>query len=93
MENRSRPTRYRGRLGIHAGLRYDQELLDLHGHLLDEDPPLGALIGSVTLVDCIDHSRSKWAMPGMWHWVLTDPRNSFVRDGCPASWASGTRRE
>ena len=66
VENRSWHTTYRGRLGIHAGLRYDQELVDQYGHLLDEDPPLGAIIGGVTLVDCIDHSRSKWAMPGMW---------------------------
>jgi len=74
VENRSWPTTYRGRLGIHAGLRFDQELLDLYGHLLDEDPPLGAMIGSVALVDCIDDSRSHWDVSGMWHWVLTDPR-------------------
>jgi len=72
VEDRSWRTDYRGRLGIHAGLYPDQDALDAYGHLLDEDPPLGALIGSVTLVDCIKDSN-KWSSPGPWHWILADP--------------------
>jgi ASCH domain len=72
VENRSWRTNYRGRLGIHAGSRIEQDALEVHGHLLDEDLPLGALIGTVTLVDCVDDSSSSWAIPGDWHWILAD---------------------
>jgi len=74
VENRSWRTNFRGRLGIHAGNGVHRDALDAYGHLLDGKLVHGALIGSVTLVDCIEHSRSKWAEPGMWHWVLADPR-------------------
>jgi hypothetical protein len=60
--------------GIHASQGFDQELIDLYGHLLDEDLPLGALIGSVNLVECVTNSRSKWAIRGEWHWILTEPK-------------------
>jgi hypothetical protein len=73
VENRSWHTEYRGKLGIHAGNRVDRYALDAHGHRLDGDPPLGALVGSVTLVDCVQDSKSRWAEPGMWHWILADP--------------------
>jgi hypothetical protein len=53
-------------------MRVDEDALDRYGHFLDEDPPLGALIGSVTLVDCVQDSRSEWAEPGAWHWLLHD---------------------
>jgi hypothetical protein len=74
VENRSWRTTYRGRLGIHAAMRFDQDALDAYGHLLDDDLPLGALVGSVTLTDCITDSRSEWAEPGQWHWILTDAK-------------------
>jgi hypothetical protein len=74
VENRSWRTNYRGRLGIHAGVRIDLDGLDACGHLLAGDLPMGALIGSVMLLDCIEDSRSKWAVPGMWHWILADPK-------------------
>lgn len=32
--------------------------------------PLGAIIGQVELVDCVQGHGSKWAEPGAWHWVL-----------------------
>lgn len=74
VENRTWRTNYRGKLGIHAGSHVDRDALDQYGHLLNDDPPLGALIGSVTLVDCVQDSRSRWADPGMWHWVLEDAK-------------------
>ena len=72
VENRSWRTDYRGCLGIHAGSHVDHDALDAYGHLLDDDLPLEALIGSVTLVDCVKDS-SRWSSPGPWHWILTDP--------------------
>lgn len=74
VENRSWPTRYRGKLGIHAASRYEQAAINQYADLLEGDLPLGALIGSVTLVDCVEGCRSEWALPEMWHWVLTDPK-------------------
>ena len=32
-----------------------------------------AIIGEVTIVDCVQNYKSKWAEPGSWHWVLADP--------------------
>jgi hypothetical protein len=73
VENRSWPTKYRGKLGIHAGMRVDAQAVDEFGYLLRVGPlPRGALIGSVTLVDCIRDSKSDWADRGVWHWVLAD---------------------
>lgn len=73
VENRSWPTSYRGVLVIHAGARPDDEAMAEYGHLLDEYPA-GAIIGTVQVVDCVRDSDSPWAIPGQWHWLLTDPR-------------------
>lgn len=32
-----------------------------------------SIIGSVEIVDCIRDSKSVWADPDCWHWVLKDP--------------------
>ena len=61
-----------GTPGIHAGTYVDHGAFDVYRHLLDDDLPLEALIGSVTLVDCIKDSN-RWSSPGPWHWILTDP--------------------
>ena len=81
VEDRSWRTDYRGRLVIHAGNHIDHDALDAYRHLLDDDLPLEALIGSVTLVDCVKESRSRWALPGHWHWVLADS-NQLARPHC-----------
>jgi hypothetical protein len=47
--------------------------MDRYSHFLDHDLPLGALIGSVVLVDCVQNSRSRWAVKGQWHWLLEQP--------------------
>ena len=76
VENRSWPTNYRGNLLIHAGQRLDRaglERLDLLGHAYPEDLTVGALVGTVEVVDCIPDSDSEWAEPGAWHWVLSRP--------------------
>jgi hypothetical protein len=74
VENRSWATTFRGKLGIHAAARYNHAAVDKCADLLDDPPPLGALIGSVTLVDCVQGFSSEWAEPEMWHWVLTEPK-------------------
>jgi hypothetical protein len=73
VENRSWSTKYRGKLGIHAGMRVETDALEQFGYLLGDRPlPQGALIGSVTVIDCIQNSKSEWATPGAWHWILAD---------------------
>ena len=73
VENRKKRTNHRGRLVIHTGLGIDEGGMEQYGHLLD-DFPNGAILGEVILVDCVNNSRSRWAIPGYWHWVLADPR-------------------
>lgn len=43
------------------------QLLNLH------DWPLGAIIGEVNIVDCVQNHRSVWAEKNCWNWVLEDP--------------------
>jgi hypothetical protein len=69
VENRTRRTNHRGLLAIHAGLGFD-----------DHEPPVrrvldfGAIIGVVDVVDCTQGSRSRWALPLQWHWLLANAR-------------------
>jgi ASCH domain len=78
-ENRTWATKYRGPLLIHAGLRMDDDdclaLSDRIGETaLPEEVPLGGIVGVVDLVDCVQNSRSRWAVIGLWHWVLANPK-------------------
>lgn len=88
VENRLRPTKHRGRVMIHASKGIDKRAMERArawtAAYLDNDlfcdsmPPLawssvrGAIIGEAHIADCVQDSRSAWAAPGMWHWVL-DP--------------------
>jgi hypothetical protein len=84
VENRSWPTDHRGPLLIHASARAEagaRELLSEYIHRgelpSDEflrDLPTGCIFGVVRVKGCIQNSKSKWANPGMWHWVLEAPR-------------------
>ena len=38
----------------------------------EEDNLFGCIIGSVRIVDCVQHHISEWAIPFYWHWVLED---------------------
>lgn len=84
VENRSRPTSYRGLVAIHAGMKTDPVGFDVPGiHLLDEIPH-GVIIGLAEIVDChnsssdptgvVDQCLSRWAIPGYWHWILVNRR-------------------
>jgi hypothetical protein len=86
VENRTWSTNYRGRLAIHAASRPDSEGVELYP---DVDGPLGAILGTVELLDVVDDSRSKWARPGCWHWLLDDPRplsRAFKTPGQQSLW-------
>ena len=80
IENRGWPTNHRGKLAIHAGLAVDSDALARHAKLLrrlglsPENLPKGRILGTVTVLDCRDDSSSPWAEPGLWHWVLANPR-------------------
>lgn len=85
IENRTWKTNFRGRVLIHAASTKDNrkrpllsdEQYRLAGgvsgygeHIFGE---LGAIIGSVEIVDCVRDYSSVWALPDHWHWVLANP--------------------
>jgi hypothetical protein len=74
VENRTWGTTYRGPLLIHASKTFDQNAYwDRSPWNIDWTDYNGHIIGKVELVDCIHDSTSRWAEPGLWHWVLKDP--------------------
>jgi hypothetical protein len=77
-ENRSKPTRHRGILLIHASAKVDQAACAEYTAEGIELPPAedlvtGAIIGSVQIIGCVRDSRSRWAIPGYWHWQTAAP--------------------
>lgn len=75
VENRTWPTRWRGRLWVHASSRLDRKglwALEDAGVALPPvaDLPRGALVGAVELLGCVQDSPSRWAVPGQWHWLI-----------------------
>lgn len=86
VENRVWYTHYRGPLVIHASAAlsrpdYDSGMQFMHEQyripwkrMPDyEDLALGAIVGIVDLVDCVDSSRSRW-FHGPYGFVLANPR-------------------
>ncbi len=84
VENRKRPTKYRGPVLIHAATRFDEEGADwierTFPNLIMSLPNdwlsthFGAIIGQIDLTDCVQNHPSPWAEPGLWHWVLANPK-------------------
>jgi hypothetical protein len=85
VENRSRPTQFRGRFAVHVSLRkapYDDVKVDAIPRRLrqpifqawEANASAGRVLGTVELVDCVWGSDSQWAIEGYWHWVLRDAR-------------------
>lgn len=81
IENRSRPTRFRGWVLVHAGLRINRAALEesavrrglaRRGRDGDYQPDTGAILGMVEIVDCVDWHRSSW-FGGPWGYVLARP--------------------
>ena len=76
VENRSWATRYRGPIWVHAGAHHDhsrQATTLLRRYSADMVFPTRAVVGSVTISDCIRDHDSDWADRNYWHWILTDP--------------------
>jgi hypothetical protein len=81
IENRSWATDFRGPLLIHAGKakphRDDLEwaaerLAAAWGVHLPDVFTLGALVGRVHVIDCVQTSRSVWHVPGSFGFVLSN---------------------
>ena len=79
VENRTWPTRHRGRLFIHASSRLrpiaQDQIALLHGMPPRKSLTTGAVVGFVTVLDCVP-VREKTGDPyacGPWCWVLGDP--------------------
>lgn len=69
VENRSKPTKYRGTLLIQASAKVDQAAYANYIKEGVELPPAGelftgAIMGSVELAGCVRDSRSRRAIPG-----------------------------
>ena len=41
---------------------------------LPKDLVFGAIVGTVELYDVVTDSHNPWAIPGLYHWLLRDPR-------------------
>ena len=80
VENRVWKTNYRGRLYIAARKTIDNGSFGYISELIGDIPRpkslvTGAIIGHVTLLDCIRDSISDWAQPNQWNWVLSSPKS------------------
>jgi hypothetical protein len=73
IENRTWRTNFRGRVYIHAGKEFDEKALEAFRNRVPGILELGGIIGSVEIVDCVDHSDSEWFM-GPHGFVLRNPR-------------------
>jgi len=78
VENRSWPSKIRGRVAIHAAKtpnHNDLARLRRRGIPVPDmaDLPRGALVGSVEIVDCVSESPSPW-FTGPFGFLLRDPR-------------------
>jgi hypothetical protein len=87
IENRDWSTPFRGQLLVHAGLTrtrayYDQiteelgnaSMLPTGGLSPYEDLPRGGLVGWTRIIDCVEHSASKWKQEGSFGFVLRNSR-------------------
>ena len=88
VENRAKPTTYRGRVAIHASTRPApfeptlKQCMDmgiapmsvlLYYSTDRQIVPRGALIGEVDIVDCVTESDSPW-FTGPYGWILANPQ-------------------
>ncbi|EZP50330.1 ASCH domain-containing protein [Delftia sp. RIT313] len=87
IENRDWSTPFRGQVLVHAGLTmtrayFDQiteelgnsDMLPAGGLPSYEDLLRGGLVGWTRIVDCVEHSTSKWKQEGSFGFVLRDSR-------------------
>lgn len=65
IENRDWPTRFRGRIYVHAGKKIDKEAIEYlrrsHPDVpLPDDFDVGGIVGSVIIAGCTTEHESKW---------------------------------
>lgn len=82
VENRTWPTRFRGRILIHASANYPKgeyaedrtTYSERFGIQYPErEAMVGGIVGSATIVDCVQDHPSEWWI-GPWGFVLEKPR-------------------
>jgi len=86
IENRDWPTKFRGTIAVHASKRIDViDAMQFEGMqkagritipqtgLTFHDLPLGAILGTVEIIDCVKTSSSPWFY-GEYGFVLANPR-------------------
>lgn len=87
IENRDWPTKFRGRVLIHAGVTYPKrDYADdavayrrYYGSYPEREEMIGGIVGVATIVDCVTESESKW-FNGKYGFVLADAKPlPFVR--------------
>lgn len=81
IENRKSRTGYRNTLHIHAGATVD---VTAYAQVKKDHPSIqlpaldefrtGGIIGAARLASCVSVSASPWAIPGYWHYILTDAK-------------------
>jgi hypothetical protein len=71
IENRTRRTNFRGTVAIHASMKIHPSAS--LSKQLKEEMVVGAIIGVVDAVDCVDKHKSKWFF-GPYGYVLKNPR-------------------
>jgi len=79
IENRTWSTDFRGRIYVQAGKRIksddfpeQRDYIRESGLILPEEPPLGAIVGEMTITDCVNISSSPWFC-GPYGFLLTSP--------------------
>ena len=93
VENRTWKTNFRGRIYIHASQKFDKEhyrwIVDNDNRLVtfipDELSPVfvnGAIIGEVSIVDCVRGHGSRWAFNDQWNFVLENPTEYKIPIPC-----------
>ena len=93
IENRPRPTHLREVIAIHASLNPADDWRDWYPSRAPKPPSpddwiLGAILGFVEIVDCVEEHRSKWFL-GPFGYVLANPRplrKPFVCKGALGFW-------
>jgi len=90
VENRSWPTKERGRIWIHASssnvtkAEYEEFLGRCRRHRIENYPErdefqIRGIVGSVEIVKCAETSSSPWYVPGNYAYVLNNGRKTRFR--------------
>jgi hypothetical protein len=91
IENRTWKTNHRGKIYIHAAQINSKDWEDLINlpdnqrneffefvkHKILNTKSNSSIIGEVEIVDCVQDSKSIWALPNHYHWVL---KNAIIYD-------------